>query len=35
MQIVRILSCFQEDMMVQEDPVELENIMTWSKKQQT
>jgi len=27
MEIVRILPCFQEEMMVQEDPIELEKIM--------
>jgi len=34
-EIVRILLCFQEEILVQEDPTELEKMMTWSKKTQT
>ena len=33
MEIFRILPCFQEEMMVQEDLIELEK-MAWSKKKQ-
>jgi len=29
---VGILSCFQEEMMVQEDPIELEKTITWSRR---
>jgi len=32
MEIVRILPYFQEKMTSQEDPIELEEIITWSKK---
>ena len=32
--IIRILPCFQEEMMVQKDPIELEK-MAWSKKKKT
>ena len=31
---VRILPCFQEEMLVQEDPIELEEMTVWSKKKQ-
>ena len=33
MEIVRILPYFQEEMMVQEDTIEFEKLMAWSKKQ--
>jgi len=32
MEVVEILPYFQEKMMVQEDPIELENMMAWSKR---
>ena len=32
---VRILFYFQEEMMVQENSIELEKMMAWSKKKQT
>jgi len=32
---VRILSCFQEEMMVQEDPIELEKMISRRKKWRT
>jgi len=35
MEIVRILPYFQKEMMVQEDPIELDKMMTWSRRSKT
>ena len=29
---IRILPCFQEEMMVQEDPIKLEKLMAWREE---
>ena len=31
---VRILPCFHEEMMVQEDPIQLEKMVTWSRRKE-
>ena len=35
LEIVSILPYFQDELMLQEDSIELEKMMTWSKKKQT
>jgi len=32
MEIIRIFSCFQKEMMIHENPIELEKTMTWSRR---
>ena len=33
-QTARILLCFQEKMMVQENPIKLEKMMAWSRRRE-